>query len=123
MIAQRSLLGKKIEIKYCYLHFKLDSSLGLKTPQEAFGNVKDTLFNNKVILNHVLILDLDHLLTRENDGTEREAQRVGLDMVCSRKLFLTQRKSRFLAEVCFPRRPPAVLPRSQVLNDTLSAIT
>ena len=29
----------------------------------------------------------------------------------------------FLAEVCFPRRPHAVLPRSQVLSDTSSAIT
>ena len=48
----------------------------LRTPQEAFGNAKDTLFDNKVILNYILILDLDHLLTRENDGTEREAQGV-----------------------------------------------
>ena len=32
---------------------------------------------------------------RENDGTEREAQGVGRDMSCPRKLFLTQRKSRF----------------------------
>ena len=45
----------------------------LKTPKEAFGNAKHTLFNNKVILNYILILDLDYLLTRENDGTEREA--------------------------------------------------
>ena len=98
MIVQRSLSGKKIirnKIQYCYLHVKLDSSLGLKTPQEAFGNAKDTLFNNKIILNHILILDLDYLLTRENDGTEREAQGVGRDMLSSRKLFLTQRKSCF----------------------------
>ena len=33
--------------------------------------------------------------TRENDGTEREAQGLGRDMSCPRKLFLTQRKSRF----------------------------
>ena len=32
---------------------------------------------------------------RENKGTEREAQGVGRDMSCPRKLFLTQRKSRF----------------------------
>ena len=30
---------------------------------------------------------------QENDGTEREAQGVGWDMSCPRKLFLTQRKS------------------------------
>ena len=54
---------------------------------------------------------------RENDGTEREAQRVGRDMSCPRKLFLTQRKSRFL------RRSHVAFPRSQVLSNTLSAIT
>ena len=32
---------------------------------------------------------------RENDGTEREAKGVGLDMSCPRKLFLTPWKSRF----------------------------
>ena len=57
--------------------------------------LKTLFFNNKVILNYILILDLDYLLTRENDGTEREAQGVGRDMLCSRKLFLTQRKSHF----------------------------
>ena len=61
--------------------------------------------------------------TRENNGTEREAQGVGRDMSRPRKLFLDELKSRFLAEVCFPRRPHAVLPRSQVLSDTSSTIT
>ena len=37
-------------------------SLGLKTPQKAYGNAKDTIFNNKVILNYIPILDLDYLL-------------------------------------------------------------
>ena len=53
--------------------------------------------------------------SRENDGTEREAQAVGRDMTL--KVIFNP------AEVCFPRRPHAVLPRSQVLNDTSSAIT
>ena len=66
---------------------------------------------------------LIHVTSRENDGTEREAQGVGRDMSCLRKLFLTQGKSVFLAEVCFPRRPHVVLPRSQVVSDTSSAIT
>ena len=35
------------------------------------------------------------LSARENNGTEREAQGVGRDMSCPRKLFLAQRKSRF----------------------------
>ena len=33
----------KHNITYFYLHVKLDSSLGLKTSQEAFGNAKDTI--------------------------------------------------------------------------------
>ena len=33
--------------------------------------------------------------SRENDGAEREAQGVGWDMSCLRKLFLTQRKTVF----------------------------
>ena len=37
------------------------TSLGLKTLQEAY-NAKDTMSNNKVILNHILILDLDYLI-------------------------------------------------------------
>ena len=32
---------------------------------------------------------------RENEGTEREAQGVGRDMSCPRKLFLDERKSLF----------------------------
>ena len=59
---------------------------------------------------------------RENDGTEREAQGVGREMSCPRKLFLNQRKSRFLAEVCFLRRPRTALSRSQVLSGTLHEI-
>ena len=35
------------------------------------------------------------LLTRENEGSEREAQGVGRDMLCPRKLFLDERKSLF----------------------------
>ena len=64
-----------------------------------------------------------HVLPRENDGTERGTQGVGRDNSCPRKFFFTQRKSRFSGEVCFPRRLHAVLPRSQVLSDTSSAIT
>ena len=37
----------------------------------------------------------DEFLARENDGTEREIQGVGRDVSSPRKLFLTQRKSRF----------------------------
>ena len=33
--------------------------------------------------------------TRENEGTETEAQGVGRDMSCPRKLFLDERKSLF----------------------------
>ena len=33
--------------------------------------------------------------TRENEGTEKEAQGVGRDMSCPRKLFLDGRKSLF----------------------------
>ena len=33
--------------------------------------------------------------SRENEGTEREAQGVGRDMSCPRKLFLDERKSGF----------------------------
>ena len=82
-----------------------------------------SLFNNKVILNYILILDLDYLLTRENDGTERDAQAVGWDVLCSRKIFLTQRKSCFSGGGLFSKTSAAVLPRSKVLKDTLSAIT
>ena len=39
--------------------------------------------------------DKQYSMPRENKGTEREAQGVGRDMSCPRKLFLTQRKSRF----------------------------
>ena len=37
-------------------YVKLATSLGLKTPQEAYGNAKD-----KVNLNYILILDPDYL--------------------------------------------------------------
>ena len=47
----------------------------------------------------------------------------GICHVDPRKLFLIQRKSRFSAKVCFPRRPHAVFPRSQVPRDTSSIIT
>ena len=33
--------------------------------------------------------------SRENEGTERESQGVGRDMLCPRKLFLDERKSLF----------------------------
>ena len=36
-----------------------------------------------------------NFLTRENEGTQREAQGVGRDMSCPRKLFLDERKSLF----------------------------
>ena len=48
--------------------------------------------------------------TRENEGKERDTEGVDRDMSCLRKLFLDERKSRFPAEVCFLRRPHAVLP-------------
>ena len=35
----------------------------------------------------------DYIESRENEGTEREAQGVGRDMLCPRKLFLDERKS------------------------------
>ena len=35
------------------------------------------------------------LLPKESEGTEREAQGVGRDMLCPRKLFLDERKSLF----------------------------
>ena len=38
---------------------------------------------------------LHYITTRENEGTEREAQGVGRDMSCPRKLFLDERKSLF----------------------------
>ena len=53
----------------------------------------------------------------------REGQGVGWEISCPRKLFLDERKSRFLAEVWFPRRPHTVLPRSKALSDSSSAIT
>ena len=64
MIVQNSLLEKKksFETLFCYLHVKFFTSLGLKTPQEAHGNAKDTIFNNKVNLNYILILDPGYLL-------------------------------------------------------------
>ena len=34
----------------------------LFTPQEAYGNAKDTIVNNKVILNYLLILCRSRLL-------------------------------------------------------------
>ena len=36
-----------------------------------------------------------NFLTRKNEGTQREAQGVGRDMSCPRKLFLDERKSLF----------------------------
>ena len=36
-----------------------------------------------------------YILSRENEGTERDAQGVGWDMSCPRKLFLDERKSGF----------------------------
>ena len=39
----------------------------------------------------------------------------------STKVVLDERKSRFLAEVCSPRRPHAALSRSLVLSDISSA--
>ena len=55
-------------------------------------------------------------MSRENEGTDREAQGVGRDMSCPRKLFLDAEVF-VLAEVCLPRRPHAILPRSQVLSE------
>ena len=39
--------------------------------------------------------NIDLVMTRENEGTEREAQGVGRDMLCPRKLFLDEQKSLF----------------------------
>ena len=69
------------------------------------------------------IFNADNDVARENDGTERESQGVGRDMSCLRKLFLTQRKSVFSGGSLFSERPHVVLPRSQVVSDTSSAIT
>ena len=57
------------------------------------------------------------MLPRESEGTEREAQGVGRDMSCPQKLFLDEAEVFVLAEFCLPRRPHAVLPRSQVLSE------
>ena len=38
---------------------------------------------------------LQYTVSRENDRTESEAQGIGWDMTCPRKLFLDQRKSVF----------------------------
>ena len=35
------------------------------------------------------------IVSRKNEGTEREAQGVGRDMLCPRKVFLDERKSLF----------------------------
>ena len=37
----------------------------------------------------------NQVVPRENEGTEREAQGVGRDMSCPRKLYLDERKSLF----------------------------
>ena len=50
-------------------------------------------------IDHVLLkgkaFEPDCLPPRENEGTERDAQGVGRDMSCPRKLFLDERKSGF----------------------------
>ena len=56
------------------------------------------------------LLPLKYTGSRENEGTERDTDGVGRDMSCPRKLFLDERKLRFPAEICFLRRPHAVLP-------------
>ena len=40
-------------------------------------------------------------MPRENEATEREAQGVGRDMLCPRKLFLDERKSLFKGKSVF----------------------
>ena len=55
--------------------------------------------------------------TRENEGTEREAQGVGRGYVMSTKVIFRRTEVFVLAEVCLPRRPHAVLSRSQVLSE------
>ena len=55
VIVQKSILGKKyFKIKKNWkLNVKLAASRGLKTPQEVYAKAKDTIFNNKVILNYI----------------------------------------------------------------------
>ena len=44
---------------------------------------------------------LHYNIARENEGTEREAQGVGRDMSCPRKLFLDERKCLFYRKSVF----------------------
>ena len=47
---------------------------------------------------------------REHEGTERGTEGVGQDMLMALKLFL-------VSEVCFPRRPHRLQPRSEVFSE------
>ena len=47
-------------------------------------------------MNYLINIIYSHYIRpRENEGTEREAQGVGRDMLCPQKLFLDERKSLF----------------------------
>ena len=59
------------------------------------GSINPLSFTNKVYFIWY------QLLSRENDGTEREAQGVARDTSCTRKLFLAQWKSHFSGRSLF----------------------
>ena len=61
-----------------------------------------------------------YIATRENDGTEREAQGVGRDLSCPRKLFLAQRKSRFFGGSLFSETSACSLARFLVTSSSMT---
>ena len=69
-----------------------------KLPLLAHGRTQPT----RVTLNYIQVVYLEtreeylnYMASRENEGTEREAQGVSRDMSCPRKLFSDERKSVF----------------------------
>ena len=85
--------------------------------KKAFDSINHGILLNKMKkrfgISSIELKWFESYLSRENERTERESQGVGRDMSCPRKLFLEERKP----EVCLPRRPHAVLSRSQVLSE------
>ena len=69
--------------------------LTLKKNYARTNTFKFSFFNRIVDMWNSLPFHLRSASTRENEGTEREAQGVGRDMSCPRKLFLDERKSLF----------------------------
>ena len=61
---------------------------------------KEQFFNDVGRVSETSLL-VEYVSTRENEGTETEAQGVGRDMSCPRKLFLDERKSLFSRKSVF----------------------